>query len=406
MKPIIGWTQISRDALSKAENHLRSEELGVRDEIGFLSLHQAYSNRFFPGTSVLHTRLRYILFVPWIYERLLEEALRGRQTMSLTDMETSLIPRLLKNDEEGIIGKRTYPNSVAQPPSMVYWSALSAWGILKTKADNSFPSRWEIDRKIRKLSARTVLKLQDDNDFPLEEQTHFFVELPKPPDEWRTHTTPLDFKITKREGIFLKRHLIALKKTNKDNESCLFAKLVENDLPIAGIDCCWHQKIIRIADGSDKKALVRARNLSSLTAIGRGIYAAFVEELREKDNINPTGNFNRNRLQEIIHKYQADSICVDLDSLTDDISALPDYFMNVLEATRKWIDGKKISKKKLLDVYSVAEETRKGKRARLSPTLSGLQLRQEWEPEKHPEPTPLHYRWNNVRQLLFDLRNA
>ena len=46
------------------------ELMGVRDEIGFLTIHQGYADRFFPGTSVLHTRARYAVFVPWLFEDL------------------------------------------------------------------------------------------------------------------------------------------------------------------------------------------------------------------------------------------------------------------------------------------------------------------------------------------------
>ena len=70
MEAQLGWTLLSRDALRRAETQLRDDIEGVRDEIGFLALHQAYANRFFPGTSVLHTRLRYELFVPWMYENI------------------------------------------------------------------------------------------------------------------------------------------------------------------------------------------------------------------------------------------------------------------------------------------------------------------------------------------------
>ncbi|WP_316397066.1 hypothetical protein [Bradyrhizobium sp. 33ap4] len=31
------------------------ETMGVRDEIGFLTIHQRYADRFFPGTSVLYS---------------------------------------------------------------------------------------------------------------------------------------------------------------------------------------------------------------------------------------------------------------------------------------------------------------------------------------------------------------
>lgn len=52
--PSLGWTLLSREAIKRAESQLLAETEGVRDEIGFLAIHQAYSDRLFPGTSVLH----------------------------------------------------------------------------------------------------------------------------------------------------------------------------------------------------------------------------------------------------------------------------------------------------------------------------------------------------------------
>lgn len=68
--PSFGLTFLSRSALREAEQLMLGETAGVRDEVGFLVVHQRYADRFFPGTSVLHTRLRYSLFIPWILERL------------------------------------------------------------------------------------------------------------------------------------------------------------------------------------------------------------------------------------------------------------------------------------------------------------------------------------------------
>jgi hypothetical protein len=56
---IFGWSFMSRDAIGRAEAQLDGHSEGVRDEIGFLLIHQRYADRFFSGTSVLHTRLRY-----------------------------------------------------------------------------------------------------------------------------------------------------------------------------------------------------------------------------------------------------------------------------------------------------------------------------------------------------------
>ena len=56
---------LSREEMRQAER-LASGEQDTRDEIGFLLIHQGFADRFFPGTSVLHTRVRYALFVPWL----------------------------------------------------------------------------------------------------------------------------------------------------------------------------------------------------------------------------------------------------------------------------------------------------------------------------------------------------
>lgn len=40
--PALGWTFLSREALSRAKAQMDEESLGVRDEIGFLTIHQRY----------------------------------------------------------------------------------------------------------------------------------------------------------------------------------------------------------------------------------------------------------------------------------------------------------------------------------------------------------------------------
>ena len=43
------------------------DEKDTRDELGLGALRDALSDLMFPGTSTIQTRLRYMLFVPWIY---------------------------------------------------------------------------------------------------------------------------------------------------------------------------------------------------------------------------------------------------------------------------------------------------------------------------------------------------
>src|SRR3546814_4156939 len=70
VEPSLGWTYLSREALARAKAQMDEESTGVRDEIGFLTIHQGYADLFFPGTSVLDTRARSLLFVRWLFEDL------------------------------------------------------------------------------------------------------------------------------------------------------------------------------------------------------------------------------------------------------------------------------------------------------------------------------------------------
>ena len=42
------------------------EDSSTVDELGIGSVRDTFSNAFFPGTSTLHTRVKYFLFVAWL----------------------------------------------------------------------------------------------------------------------------------------------------------------------------------------------------------------------------------------------------------------------------------------------------------------------------------------------------
>ena len=64
MRPALGRARLPRSTLKRAEAQLVSDSERVHDEFGVLTLRTAYANRFFPGTFVHQTLLRYAFFVP------------------------------------------------------------------------------------------------------------------------------------------------------------------------------------------------------------------------------------------------------------------------------------------------------------------------------------------------------
>lgn len=69
------------------------EDTDTVDDLGIGTVRDSISNSLFPGTSVIQTRARYFLFVPWLFRRA-EQRHPQQLVAKATDMERSLIEAL------------------------------------------------------------------------------------------------------------------------------------------------------------------------------------------------------------------------------------------------------------------------------------------------------------------------
>lgn len=388
-----GWTYLSRSALRHAERQLAGAGEGVRDEIGFLILHQRYADYFFPGTSVLHTRLRYTLFVPWIYQTLFEEASTGRVADRLERQEVRLAGRLKSAKERGVIGGLNYPDPTTQPPSVSYWSALGTWGILR-RQDGRMPSR----AQLHALLQRRQRKAFDDDGQALQRAELPFAALPSPPKDW-ADPEPLTFDLAPREAEFLHRQFIDLHPLARPSHLSLLARLAAGRKVHA--DTCYAAGIAELAK-EDAAKLRRAGQAASLAAVGRAVYAALVETLREEEDGQPTSRIHRAHLPVVLAEHGAGASRLRLPELIEDVGILPHPVTEALDRTLEWVNGGARQIMALRDVYERAECARKTHRARLS-RITGPSQRLDWDNEEHTKAEPLHYRWGAVLGLLDDL---
>ncbi len=102
-----------------------------RDELGIGQIRDVYSDLLFPGTSVIQTRAKYFLFVPWLFTAGEERGLTGPRLLEWVQrLERRLIEALRARKEvEGLIGRVAGP-AVKILPSTIYWSGLERLGIL------------------------------------------------------------------------------------------------------------------------------------------------------------------------------------------------------------------------------------------------------------------------------------
>jgi hypothetical protein len=135
------WFASSANEVARARAVLRAmKPQGVLDEMGFLVLLGAISDRLYPGISTIMTRARYFIFLPAIFRHIEERGLvKGRNADVVSrSFQVKLCLALMDTDPEdaGIIGKRNR-GEVARPPSSVYWNALTVFGIATRKASES-----------------------------------------------------------------------------------------------------------------------------------------------------------------------------------------------------------------------------------------------------------------------------
>lgn len=127
----LGWLDLDDAASQQVSELLRSfDEPGTLDALGLGSVRDAFSWILSPGTSTLHTRIRYFVFLPWIFAQLEAERVAAAEFSSrLRDREARLIDCLRHlGRNQGVIGY-VAGRKLKYMPSSAYWGSLWDWGI-------------------------------------------------------------------------------------------------------------------------------------------------------------------------------------------------------------------------------------------------------------------------------------
>jgi hypothetical protein len=176
-------------------------EKGTVDQLGFGGVRDAFSDRLFPGTSTIQKRLRYFLFVPWMYRDLEERRVPSSRAGAVArDTELRLVEVLRAAGERGFLGEQA-GESLKILPSAIYWAGLRSWGILR------FPrSRGVYHRALDALYARRRRGRDADAVDPDDDQATWHPALPVPPEGWPER---VDMELRRQEAVFLQGRILA-----------------------------------------------------------------------------------------------------------------------------------------------------------------------------------------------------
>lgn len=130
-------------------------EEGAIDEMGMGRIRDSLADLMFPGTSMLWTRARYLLFVPWIFQLLEAGQPRGSGGMAPEQRARRLQERLARalaewaetkaaGEARGIMGREKH--DVKQTPDQNIWAGLYSWGVRERPLTLSQARREAVER--------------------------------------------------------------------------------------------------------------------------------------------------------------------------------------------------------------------------------------------------------------------
>lgn len=168
----LGWVDYSREERETIKELLKVlGESGSLDELGVGIVRDSISDLLYPGTSVLHTRAKYYILIPELFNKAMKSGLTtGAKVRNLINTDQDRIARALRCavDEEtgtkaaGIIGGRSN-RGVKMKPTRIYWNALRTTEILCNR-DMSFDDACSAVAGYNSKIQNIVIKYEGEDD--------------------------------------------------------------------------------------------------------------------------------------------------------------------------------------------------------------------------------------------------
>lgn len=192
----MGWLDFDAAASERVATLLRTlEEPSTLDVLGLGTIRDAFADMLSPGTSTVQTRLRYFIFLPWIFQRLEAERVPPAQfARKLREAEAELIDCLRHlGPRQGVIG-RVAGRGLKRMPSDAYWGSMPAWGIRRRDISVAEYGQWAAQRGRRQTE-------RDDDGNATEASALMWAAIPAPPE--RFLDSNITFELTLEEGQVL-----------------------------------------------------------------------------------------------------------------------------------------------------------------------------------------------------------
>lgn len=272
MSSAIGWVdfdETERDRAQRLMDLFREQD--SRDELGLGAIRDSIADHLFPGTSTIHTRLRYMLFIPWIFDSLPSHLSPRDIAAKARQKEIELGQALMSGapGAVGIIGKDA-GEKLKRLPSSIYWSGLESWGI------RQFPGSIEAYFAAFPHWPKDTGKdhVEDDLSGAQRHRHLWHDRMPQPPKGW---PDTVDFDLEPDEASFLVDRLV-----DRHPHSLLTYLASRSDR--AKADAIWLHPHIADFPAQARVLVEHARIFSGVMHGAALLYNLLLSELRENED--------------------------------------------------------------------------------------------------------------------------
>ena len=394
----LDYDSAERDRMSRILALFRERD--TRDELGIGVIRDLIADELFPGTSTIQTRLRYMLFVPWVYQKLEAEECESQSfAKEARKREVELVAVLSKSDDTaGVFGKLA-GGELQRLPSSVCWAGLGIWGIRKFIGSQE-QYQYALDgiyraRRNRRRDADLARHRGENADTESGVSTlTWHTKIPRLPENYPKNAT---VHLTRDEAEFIQDQIATA------HPQSLLARMIF--LPYPDADFPWeHPSLAKFTP--EQRELLHHADLLSQAIYGAAIlYNLMLSELKDSSELVKARQADaRDWLSSLdrpaIHEWTLDWVMPLAFKHRQIVSP------QTLEFCSRWLEivrssGSSIMRDKTARALIQAREMRlKGGRSRFSNATALNQWRGAAGLAR------MDYRWGTVRQFILDLRTA
>jgi len=394
MPSSFNWVDFAEDDRRKMMEILHLfHEKEIREELGIGTVRDAFSDILFPGTSTLHTRAKYFLFIPWIFLRHEEKRISSDKIEEHSRIDEISLIRALKRagEDDGVIGK-VAGSRLKILPSYMYWSGLGIWGIRRFDGT--------LYQYFKSLDSFYVFKKNivksDDKEIISNVPYNWDQNLPPRPNSFPYEA---DLSLSHQEADYLRERIVT------NCRESLLAFLVDMTEP-SDVDYIWmHPQSAEFTD-LHKNQIQHAKKFS---LVMNGASLLYNLMLSEKRNNEEWINRYQNRISHWRSNIQNQMSQIQKWNLNEFWNMVFEQNSHIHFMTRRfienWIDL--VRDKNTLERLQENDQARhlitrrevriKGKRSR----LKNPRMLEQWLGESGA--WPMGFRWRNTRRLINDI---